>query len=335
MKTIEEWFQGLTEDQQQYLINTVTGFNVDVPSYFKFDQGFDLDKIHRTISRDRFNMSNTSAETKEAHLFLLYNLNKHDKTQLPDKVFFDYLLNAYYDFSTARELLPKDIYLKYLNLNYNKSTVEERTLDQLLITTEDFDNIDWLKLSPYAHYCNEVLFGIMGKENAKAWLKENPMGFDTSSDGPLINEIFDELFFGENGWDEFDRETIVKKYYGYLSDFNKLLERIVCVDKKYYKYIYSFIERQTALASKIYSEKKSEEELTGNETTEQVYRYSKEIRKLVQIAACCIRGNISKTMTGTLAEVAGLMKIYNYDFDKIFACMYPETIEDEEECQEA
>ena len=51
---------------------------------------------------------------------------------------------------------------------------------------------------------------------------------------------------------------------------------------------------------------------------------------IMVIQACAPTSNAEE------AEVAGLMKIYQYDFDKIFACMYPETVEDdEEECQEA
>lgn len=336
MKTIEEWFQGLTEEQQQYLINTVTGFDVNVPGYFKFDQGFETDKLLNFISRGNLESSGfSSINRKEVHLFLISSLNKCNKELVSDSVFFDYLLNAYYDVSHIRELLPRDVYLKYLDVRHKGRTEGEYVLDKLFITTKDFDNIDWSNLCPFEYYCNEKLFGIMGRENAKTWLKENPAAFDINSNSPLINEIFDELFFGEDGWDEYDRDIIVRKYWGSINDFNKLLERIICVDKKYYKYIYQFVERQTAVATKIYTEKKPEEELTGNEATEQLYRYSKEIRKLAQIAACCVRKNISKTMTGTLADVAGLMKIYNYDFDTIFACMYPETVEDEEECQEA
>lgn len=338
MKTIEEWFQGLTETQQNYIKRTANGFDVNVPGYFEFNKDLDTDKILSFIARGRLDSAgSTNVERKEANLFLVYSLNKCNKELLSDDMFITYLDNTYYDTSYVRKYLSKEIYLKLLKNKYSRYGEKIYELDQLLISTEDFDNINWNKLKNSSSFCNEELFGIMGREKAKEWLKEYPEAFDIYRDEeqPLIDELFDELFFGEDGWSESDKMVVVRRYAAHQYRFDDLLKRVICVDKKYYKYIYPFIEDRTAMATEIYKAKKSEEELTGNETVEQVYKYSKEIRKLAQIAACCVRGNISKAMTGTLAEVAGLMKIYQYDFDKIFACMYPETIEDEEECQEA
>lgn len=339
MKTIEEWFQGLTETQQDYIKRTANGFDVNIPGYFEFNKDLDADKILSFIARGRLDSAgSTNTERREANLFLVYSLNKCNKELLSDDMFITYLDNTYYDASYVRKYLSKEIYLKLLESKYSRYGEGIYDLDQLLISTEDFDNINWNKLKNSSSFCNEELFGIMGREKAKEWLKEHPAAFDIYRDEerPLIDELFDELFFGENGWCESDKKVVVRRYAAHQYRFDDLLKRVICVDKKYYKYIYPFIENRTAMANEIYTAKKSEEELTGNETVEQVYRYSKEIRKLAQIAACCVRGNISKAMTGTLAEVAGLMKIYQYDFDKIFACMYPETIEDdEEECQEA
>lgn len=339
MKTIEEWFQGLTETQQDYIKRTANGFDVNVPGYFEFDRDLDADKILSFIARGRLDSAGSSnTERKEANLFLVYSLNKCNKELLSDDMFITYLENTYYNATYVRKYLSKEIYLKHLESKVSRYSEGVYELDQLLISTEDFDNIDWNKLKSSSSFCNEELFGIMGREKAKAWLKEHPNAFDIHRDdeSPLIDELFDELFFGEDGWSESDKAVIIGRYAAHQYRFDALLKRVICVDKKYYKYIYPVIANRTALANEIYTAKKSEKELTGNETIEQVYKYSKEIRKLAQIAACCARGNISKAMTGTLAEVAGLMKIYQYDFDKIFACMYPETIEDdEEEYQEA
>lgn len=104
MKTIEEWFQGLTETQQDYIKRTANGFDVNVPGYFEFDKDLDADKILSFIVRGHLDSAgSTNTERKEANLFLVYSLNKCNKELLSDDMFITYLDNTYHDASYVRK----------------------------------------------------------------------------------------------------------------------------------------------------------------------------------------------------------------------------------------
>ena len=49
MKTIEEWFQGLTETQQDYIKRTANGFDVNIPGYFEFNKDLDAESLPSNI----------------------------------------------------------------------------------------------------------------------------------------------------------------------------------------------------------------------------------------------------------------------------------------------
>jgi hypothetical protein len=102
------------------------------------------------------------------------------------------------------------------------------------------------------------------------------------------------------------------------------MERIVAVDHKYLRYLYNIVEKLPSLATEIYEQKKPDEELTGNESIPQTYRYSKDIRKLAKIAHACARKSVSKVNSAFLKEISPLLKIYGYNFNTIYDALYPE-----------
>lgn len=202
---------------------------------------------------------------------------------------------------------------------------------QNLITLDDYSEI---KLSDMLagdfHYDLGYIY-IFGKDQIKQAWKENLSFARAFGQAECyeqeLSDIFDELFFGEDGWTEEQKIRIVRTIRCYEDDVKDFMRKIVAVDKKYLKYIEEAISSNTALAQALCQQQKPQSELTGNETREQRYRYPKELRKLFQICGCCVRKSLPKTRVSKIGDVANIVKLYNYNFSDIFDAMYPETVE--------
>ena len=76
--------------------------------------------------------------------------------------------------------------------------------------------------------------------------------------------------------------------------------------------------------TELYQKNKDREDVTENETKDGLYRFLKKHRKLFKIAQCCVRKSIEGQNLKILKDEAGLIRLYNFDFDRIFDSLYPE-----------
>lgn len=203
-----------------------------------------------------------------------------------------------------------------------------------LFIQEDYSNLtdidkldDGLCLTP-------SILEIFGDEAAIEYAKNNVNAADIRcfpKDGSN-NVLFDRLFFGENGWNDEQKNKVIHTMAisrGFNSYFNAnddvlrevehFIKNVCSVDKKYLKYLYQIIKENPSLATKLYEEKKPDTELSGNEPTDMTYRYPVWLRKLFLLMGCCARKTISKVNAGKLKnEGIALLRLYNYDFDQFF-----------------
>jgi len=320
MKTLKEWFDGLSPRAQDWVkkecsfwldVSTETYYKDNTPSLEKFKSWMD--------------QKPSGYKTAFGVAQLLALLKEKDPDIISDKEFNDYISQLREADSQCLNILPiqeiKDWYKT--NKAYQGYYFE---LHILLFLTEDFNNIDWntLRIDQYSDFrINEVTCEIVGIEKCVKVAKEyiNKIDFLSLS---INNEVFDRLFFGPDGWDKFQKQAILSCYKANQSHIEDFMKRIVAVDKSYLRSLYTIISKQPAIAAELYKLRKPDEELTGTETTEQTFRYAKEYRKLFNIAACCERKNIGKAMMANIGTHGPLLKLYSYNWDMIFDCLYPE-----------
>lgn len=197
---------------------------------------------------------------------------------------------------------------------------------------KDFDNFEVdLEVSENPTLTAEVveIIGIKQAKKIASQLDEFYLAKMVQMGKP--NELFDELFFCKDSpLNQAKKMSILRRIYAnsnYLpteSIVEDFFNRIVAVDHSYLRFLYDIIAKYPALAMKLYTQKKPDSELTGNETVAETFRYPKEIRKLFVIAHTCALKRVSKVKNGMIKEVAPLLKIYGYKWDDIYDAMYPE-----------
>lgn len=334
MKTFKEWYDSLSERSQRYL-NSYCYIWLDPDS----QDGY----RHKTINVEQVKsdlaagiVTGYQANIASTIYYLMSELNKVNKEAVSDELLKLYEKEQADEYSVELfKCLPVERRKEIKRAE--RSVYAELDLRDLLFITEDYDNIDWSKLKVGRSDFNlEIYSEIMGKEQALQYIIKHP---DTLDKNQLINsenkndELFDRLFFGENGWDEAQRLSFIKSYPPHYKAVEDFMARIVAVDESYLRYIKCFIKQDPAIASYLYNQKKGEDEINDSMSVAERYRYPKDYRKLFQICACCERKNVGKAMTGLLMETASLMKIYSFDFDTIFDCLYPQYIKEPEgEC---
>lgn len=152
--------------------------------------------------------------------------------------------------------------------------------------------------------------------------------------GPTLDkmrDVFDEKFFLPDGWtDEEKLSVVIKRFGNEYSDvavrrFEEFAKEILSVDPRWYRAIGSLVAQCPALGNKIYEAKKPDDEIDETTPVDMTFRYSKTIRKIGKIANVCARESLSKANGSFLKEVGALIRLYGYDFNMIYDCMFPEV----------
>lgn len=346
MKTFKQWFNSLSEETQKYLkeqCNWIDSESADGYRHSDITKDCLEDSVNTLtarIERDEWRRDNDL----DSALLYLIKAHKDELTEDEhDKLMYGlidgnhHLANeciGYEDLRTAAKLSYKKKCSYNLRAGRDRKVYYE--LSDLLLITEDFDNIDWSLVNKDDLTMNGPIMEILGHDEVIAIAKENParlnLRYRRERSG-VNNPVFDELFFCENGWTKEQKSRIIQDYGYNEDDVRDFMERIVAVDESYLRFIGTFfISNNPALGMHLYKEKKSADELNAlpaGHKIEDEYRYPKEYRKLFQIAACCARENVGKAMAGTLGTASGILKMYGYNFNMIFDCLYPQYAEEQ------
>jgi len=354
MKTFKQWFNSLSKETQEYLRDNCRWIDTTSKDYYRHPK---LDESALTAYpkhvEDELTTNTYFHNNNDRDLYITMFL-KH-KDDLPHD---DYikalvgLIDSDKDISTKVDAL--DLREVYKLRGKYKETYERTSqswshspkpnykykysLSHFLLVTEDFNNIDWSVLDKDSLSLNAQVVEILGHDEVKKIAKENPQRMtERIARGDLNNPVFDELFFCKDGWTKKQKQDIINNYRYTEDDVKTFMAKIVAVDESYLRYVGTyFIENYPALGMHLYKMRKSDEEIAAlpeKHRIEEEYQYPKEYRKLFQIAACCARGNVGKAMAGTIGDAACILKMYGYNFNQIFDCLYPqyaETTETEE-----
>jgi len=333
MKTFKKWFDAKSEETQQYLLKHCLWIDVDSPDRYRHPKNQQqIKESIMTYASTRFNGDDYVDSDKLQQMLAIYVQNdKSLKENNPD-AYYDLLTVLWKNANTEVELAVDAMDLREVykrKHNVKRRWADEYKLGEILLITEDFDNIDWSELRD-GMQLNDISMEIFGHDRIIEIAKQNPNMVNVNGTN-LNNDLFDELFFCKDGWTKAQKEEIIRDWRGGLEGVRDFVQRVVAVDESYLRYVgTAFIARDPALAAHLYKEKKPIDELNtlpaGHSQTEE-YRYPKHYRKLFHIAACCARGNVGKAMAGTIGDVACMLKMYGYDFNQVFDCMYPQFAE--------
>lgn len=318
MKTFKQWVDGLGEAARDYIEKRCGDWaDFTTEDYYRKIDPNDTEFLRKLIKE-------AYGYNKADKLLLATSMLLLQKTDPASEQMFKTLLvnNSDYD-NTLCAVMGRDAYREWYKNKYGQRL--NKSIDYILLMTDDFDNIDFSEYDNGNLTADSEYFDIFGEEYRLKFLKENPRLFKPTRLA-IDDERFDKLFFGENGWTEAQKKQVIGNYTGDVWQMDDFLERIVAVDKSYLKYVYNIIYRDAAAAAKLYTAKKDNYDVNTT-TVQQRFRYSKELRKLFMIAGCCARESLPKTKAGTIGDISALVKLYNFDFNSIFDCLYPELME--------
>lgn len=339
MKTLKQWYDSLSVPAQEWVVeNCSTWFDKDQVDYYRKAETVKDDASLTPFLLDATDIDKYSDYSNArviAHKYLTLLRHLHD-TQ-PELISENTLNSCIY------QILESGMHMKndWLHLQgdmrqfaFRKCFVRynKMKLADALYLVKDYDNLDlnWEEIDT-PKLIPEVV-EIIGIEEAKKIAKEG----GEYAVSRIVNygkesELFDELFFCKDSWlTQSDKMRILDRIYANSNSLPNLqttkdfFKRIVAVDHSYLRYIHEIIKRYPAIAMQLYQQKKPEAELTGNESTIEQYRYSKEIRKLFVIAHMCVLKRVSKVKSSIAKEVAPLLKIYGYKWDDVYDALYPE-----------
>lgn len=318
MKTFKQWVDGLGEAARDYIEKRCSDWaDFTTKDYYRKIDPNDTELLRKLIKE-------AYGYNKADKLLLATSMLLLQKADAESEEMFKTLLvnNGDYD-NTLCAVIGRDAYREWYKNKYGQRL--NKSIDYILLMTDDFDNIDFSEYDNGNLTADPEYFDIFGEEYMLNFLRENPRLFKPTRLA-IDDERFDKLFFGENGWTEAQKKQVIGNYTGDVWQMDDFLERIVAVDKSYLKYVYNIIYRDAAAAAKLYTAKKDNYDVNTT-TVQQRFRYSKELRKLFMIAGCCARESLPKTKAGTIGDISALVKLYNFDFNSIFDCLYPELME--------
>lgn len=333
MKTFKEWFDGLSERTQAVIIDNCDWVDMNEPDYRK--KAHPIKEVDVLLKKLMWNYSSESNFFRSVSLSALREFTLEfirtvgDKGLLPvstvDKIVKDYTETD----CSGRWVDIKDSILreKAFDEQYRGSWSRMYNFWAYLATVKDFDNITWENCDLSRHNLTVERMEILGKEKAKEVLKENPALMCNPNELPLDCEIFDELWFGEDGWTNTQKHAIMRKYSPNMEHFKDFIQRIVAVDHGYLRWMQYFIEQSSAFATDIYSERKPEEEITSTTGVQGKFRFNKDIRQLAHVCACCERKRVGKAMQANLGISGSLLKLYGFNFNEIYNALFPEDTE--------
>jgi len=348
MKTFKQWFDGLSKETQEYLLQECEWIDTSTKDYYRHPQ---LDtnvfatypayvkerlELDRYVDSDQFLsvaftllIQQKDTYDHDAYIHTVAGVIDSFRSIVPMLDALD-LRDVYKFKAQCKEAYEKTdsswSHTKKVNYKYLYS------LKHFLLITEDFDNIDWSLLDKDRLSLNAPIVEILGHDEVKKIAKENPQRMTEKMTRKEVNNtVFDELFFCADGWTKEQKLQVINNYRYTEDDVKNFMQKIVAVDESYLRFVGTyFIENYPALGMHLYKMKKSDEELNAlpaGHRLEDEYQYPKEYRKLFQIAACCARGNVGKAMAGTIGDAACILKMYGYNFNQIFDCLYPQYAE--------
>lgn len=326
--SFKDWYDSKSEDTKAFIRGECKRWVSPLNKDYYYPQ-VNLDKPEDVIN---FNCDDSGDKYAYAAALIMKQGGTVDDVI---KYFDEKASRIYYDairiFSVEdRKKIAKAMVEKYKDRQFYSNV----SFSDWLFIQDDYSNLDLTNLRSGLPI-NNITLEILGKDKTIEYAKSHPEEIDCTifpEDGSS-SEIFDTLFFGENGWTEEQKEKVVNNIVrcrpnsSYMRVNNTTLQekaalfmKNVCsVDKRYLEYFYKIIRDHSELARYLYEQKKPAEELTGNETVEMTYRYPKWLRKLFLIMGCCARKNVSMANADKLKkEGVALLKLYNYDFHQYF-----------------
>jgi len=338
--TLREYIDSLSEKAQEWLRDNCKFIDTESKDGYRHYEP-QVDIIEQRLADQSYNRKITESEIIINMLLLRDSKGNYvygDTNTMSTDERNETVYKIIYDRSGSDMLNHHEVY--YLPLGYVRLAAKEKIkhyqedqegdnknklrLTDLLLFTDDFSNIDWNNLNmEYYYTIDETLLEILPKEVAKQYLLERPDALQIDRI-PMNCDVFDELFFGENGWNEDQKKTVMRNFDNSTQGVANFMERIVAVDKKYLRYIYKIITRNgKTLSNELYClQKPADEQATCKKKLK--YRYSDEYRKLFWIARCCYLGYTNKTAVSKMKDAGSLLKLYGYNFDEIFNMLYPE-----------
>ena len=320
MKTFKEWFDELSPKTQDYVKNLCyreSLYNFNSKDYFAHIN-LDDEKIANFLIDTGY----YSQGPKKASMVLARML-KEKGVELPKtfKVIEEKYLDGESDDLYC--LLPKD---EIIGILKKKAEIHAGlNLPEWLFIQEDLDNPDFSTLSLRSINADKVECVreiVKTPENVRALYKKNPQYINIDEVDDRTQDIFDDLFFGEDGWTEEQKLTMIGKVSAVTSSVEKFMRNVVAVDMSYLQYIDLIVSKRPALATELYNEKKPESELEENFSIAQSYRYPVFFRKFFTIVGCCIRKTLPKTKAGSIGDNSALLRFYNFDIKQIFAALF-------------
>ena len=264
-----------------------------------------LTKPHRFLNRQKFINNSYSAS--------LLHLTSDELREYQNN-----LISTKEYYPEKKRLSPTFFFL--LNKDFSKAAMTE-AFEQLM-KLEENDDINIRNLYPL-----DNLIELFGADNVKKYMKKDIFNipFYKITACKEYSDLFDELFFCEDGWSENDKKSYVENInIQSTKDFELFVKHILAVDMYYIKCLPEMFKYNMPLVNQLSSLKKPDEELTDGMSYEQKYRFERQFRLLLKALYACYAKKESKSRTKDLKEIAPILKLYNKDFDVIAEAMYPE-----------
>ena len=336
MKTFKQWMDSLPEHARDYIFKLSKAFDKESPTYYTCDRGKVRPEIMFALIKQkaegRPSFYQKRIDTDEAYAIIVgFLLDKlEDKNNvLPDvdAETIEKTIQTFISYNSGAD------YVDHLPLKFQRQRIRAKmsegvnaflTLSELLLLTEDFDNIPWhmLDMDKYYYYIDNTWYSIIPKSVLLKLAKAKPEAIDVNK-MDMNSEVFDTLFFLEEGWDISEKQIVMRKFTHTTTGIDNFMERIVAVDKSYLRYLPLVLDN-AGLARTLYSRKKPSEEITEEMGIQDSFRYSREYRRLFMIVRCCNEKHMSKEFARKIGDASALVKLYDYDYNTIFEALYPE-----------
>lgn len=335
MKTFKQWMDSLPEPGRNYVFELSKSFDRESPTYYACDRKKVQPEIMFPLIKEkekaRGSFYHRRIEIDEAYSiivgFLLDKLSGKNNVlpDIDDKVVKETIqtIISYQDNADYIHYLPLDIQRQTIRSTMLNSEDSRLSLRDLILLTEDFDDIPWhmLDIESY-YYIEQEWYSILPTSILMKMAKARPASIDVNK-MDMNNEMFDTLFFLEDGWSPHDKKVVMRRFPSTTDGVANFMERIVAVDKSYLRYLPTVL-KDAGLARALYSLKKPSEEITEGMGVQDSFRYSREYRRLFMIVRCCNEKHMSKEFARKIGDASALVKLYDYDYNTIFEALYPE-----------
>lgn len=332
MKTFKEWYQSLGDKAQEKVrsfgwvdMSTSDGYAKTELTEKNLDQ-YIKDNLAEIMSDHSSYYMDGTSKTLLSYIAIKEFLDRHPKYMSSDNK--NELIRKFVNESSdIKPLLSREQRIACIEAKASYRDEKRYSLEELIYITDDFDTIDWSKLKDNTGL-DDALVQMMDEEHILERLKVEPTLIRITKQD-YDNDLFDKLFFGEDGWTEEQKRQVIRHHYSACSsDIEDFVGRIVSVDMSNLKYLPHIIRygHDTSSLTAEFKRKKSEEDLTANgisSKSQSSYFYSKEVRTAFQILWCCKNERMAASRARAVGELASIIKLYNYDYQQIIDALYP------------